>query len=506
MRAKKAIKNTIWGFAYEAAHIVCAFVLPRLILTSFGSQYNGVTGTISQLVGVIILLQAGIGSVTRASLYKPLAENDLEQVSVIVKTTEVFLRKIAYIYVGLTVAITFIYPFLVIEEFDWLFTASLVLVILVPTFFNCYFGQAYQLLLLSDQQHQFVYIANIVRIIGITTIQVVLINKGFGIQVVYLCTASLLIIEPLIIKHCVKRKYKIISDVEYDYTTINQRWDNFGMEVARFVVSKTSLIVIAVFLNAYEASLFVIYTLILNGVFHLVMPFMKGMSAAFGNMIAKGEHDITKKNMQIYEQIIYTISTFLFTVATIMALPFISLYTINVTDVNYYRPAFLYIMSAAYIFQCYSSLYVGVVNAAGHFKQLRRQSFIEATLCIVFSIVFVNLFGIVGVALGMLLAYSFRTVRYAVYISKNIILRKKALFFKRIILSAACLLFTCSIVTILPINDATNFLLWVLNSIIVSIITLITIVAGELLFYRNDLKETIKKLKSIIRGKSLSMV
>ena len=147
MRAKKTFKNTIWGFAYEAIAIVCSFILPRLILASFGSQYNGVTSAISQFLRVISLFQAGIGGVTIAALYRPLVENNTVQISVIIKTTESFLRRVVLIFFGFSLVLACLYPFLVSSAFDWFFTASLVMIMSISTFAQYFFGQTYQFLL-----------------------------------------------------------------------------------------------------------------------------------------------------------------------------------------------------------------------------------------------------------------------------------------------------------------------------------------------------------------------
>ena len=68
MRTKKAIINTFAGLMYETVALICGMILPRLILRSFGSSYNGITTSITQFLSVIALLRSGIGGVTRAAL------------------------------------------------------------------------------------------------------------------------------------------------------------------------------------------------------------------------------------------------------------------------------------------------------------------------------------------------------------------------------------------------------------------------------------------------------
>ena len=161
MRTKKALKNTISSMIYQVIAIICGLILPRMILSFFGSSYNGILSSISQFLSCASLLVAGVGGVTRASLYKPLAMNDVESVSSIINATQKFMRKVALILVFGIVVFAGVYPFLVSYEFEWLFSFTLVLILGISTFMQYYFGVTYQILLQADQR---LYIISIVQI------------------------------------------------------------------------------------------------------------------------------------------------------------------------------------------------------------------------------------------------------------------------------------------------------------------------------------------------------
>ncbi len=98
MRSKKAVYNTITSLLLEIVTVISGFVLPRLILLRYGSSYNGLVSSISQFIGYVSLLTAGVGGVTRASLYKPLHERDIKKISAIIKATELFIRRVTLIF------------------------------------------------------------------------------------------------------------------------------------------------------------------------------------------------------------------------------------------------------------------------------------------------------------------------------------------------------------------------------------------------------------------------
>jgi len=499
MRAQKTVKNVVWGFVYEAVVLICGFILPRLILTSFGSEYNGITGAVRQFLQVIALFQAGIGGVTMAALYKPLAENDIVQISIIVKSTESFMRKVVLIFLGFVIILACGFPFLFVDEFDWFFSASLVLIMSLSTCAQYFFGRTYQFLLNADQHQRMISIVDSIKIIANTAISAVMINFGYGIRSVMLTAATVYVIAPLFISVYTKKKYRIINNIERDNSVIEQRWDNFGQQVANFVNSNSALVILSFFSNVYEISVYTVYKLVINGVYGLFAPLTKGVNAAFGNMLARKQYELLKKNLRIYEQVVFVAGTFLFTVVIIMGLSFVGLYTTGVTDVDYNRPAFLVLITAATMLKCFRIPYEGIANAAGHFRQTRNPAFIEAAINITISISLVFHLGVIGVAIGSLTAYMFRTVRFASYISQNLIRRSIWFFFKRLLLSAGCTLSVIIVSSVIPLQEASNFQLWIMNSVLVSIITITLIIAIELIFYWNDIKELTKLVKGVIR-------
>src|SRR5690606_14531980 len=98
MRSKKAIANIIISLLYQIVAIICGLIVPRLIISTFGSSVNGLISSITKFLGYIVFLEAGVGGVVRAALYKLLAEKSVEKISAINKATEKFVRAIGLIF------------------------------------------------------------------------------------------------------------------------------------------------------------------------------------------------------------------------------------------------------------------------------------------------------------------------------------------------------------------------------------------------------------------------
>ena len=151
-RTKNAFLSIVTSLIGEGVALVCGLVLPRLILSNFGSAYNAITQSITQFISYISLMKAGIGGATAVALYKPLPENNTEEISEILASTQKFMRKISMIFVLFILGLSIVYPLLIVKDFDWWFTASLIFIISMTTFAQYYFGFTYQTLLSADQK------------------------------------------------------------------------------------------------------------------------------------------------------------------------------------------------------------------------------------------------------------------------------------------------------------------------------------------------------------------
>ena len=96
MRSRRALLNTIVQLLLEIVTVISGFIVPRLIIKTYGSDANGLVVSISQFFGYLTILQSGIGGVAKAALYKPLAENNNDEINSLVKAISNFFKKIGF--------------------------------------------------------------------------------------------------------------------------------------------------------------------------------------------------------------------------------------------------------------------------------------------------------------------------------------------------------------------------------------------------------------------------
>ena len=75
-RGDIAMKNISSNLILQLVVIVSGFIIPKLLIGSFGSDTYGLVASITQFLSLIMLLEAGIGPVIKAKLYKYIADDN----------------------------------------------------------------------------------------------------------------------------------------------------------------------------------------------------------------------------------------------------------------------------------------------------------------------------------------------------------------------------------------------------------------------------------------------
>lgn len=500
-RGKKAAYNSIASLVAEIIAIICGFVLPRLIISNFGSSYNGLTQSVSQFLSIVALMRAGVGGATRAALYKSLANNNEKQISATILATEHFMRKVALIFAFFVIAFSCVYPLIVRSDFDWFFSATLVLIISLSTFVEYYFGITYQILLQADQKQ---YISTILSA-GVTILNmllsVCLIYLGYGIHIVKLGSAIVFCITPIVLHFYVRRHYNIDKTVQPDFSSINQRWDAMFHQVAGFIYSNTDIMLITIFSNLREVSVYTTYCLVSNGLKKLMTTVTTGIEAAFGDMIARGDEGVLEENVRIYETLLHGIVCVLFGAALVLITPFVTVYTKGIQDVNYSRSLFGYLLIITEAIHLLRQPYHSIIEASGHYKETKKIAAMQAALNLGISIILINIWGLIGVIVGTLVSDVYRGIAYRIYVQRNIL---KGMSFveiiKRLAVTALTVfsIFACS--TVIPHHSMCNYSEWIIYALIITAVSIGITIFFIMLFYRKNTIILTKRIRDIVKG------
>ena len=494
MKKKKVIINIISAVALQAITIICGFIIPKLIISNYGSNVNGLIHSITQFLAYITLLESGFGPVVLATLYKPIANKDKGTIEEILKTSEKFFRKIAYLFLVYILILCVVFPIMVSNEFDSIFTLSLVAIIAISTFAEYYFGMTYKLYIEAEQKKYIISSIQIGTIILNTIAVITLIHFGASIQIVKLATCLIFVLRPILQNIYVKKKFKINLKKAKGNYKIEQKWEGLAQHIAYVVHKNTDIVILTICGSLADISVYSVYLMIINAIKNITHSFIGGVDATIGDMIAKGENENLNKTFKTLECYYITIATILFSVTIFLIVPFVNLYTKGVTDVNYIRPEFAVLMVLAEFVWAIRQPYNDLVKAAGHFKQTRIGAWIEAISNIVISFILVWNFGIVGVAIGTLFAMAIRTIEFMYHASKYILKRSIWYTFKRLFIIAFEIGVLALIITVIPKIDVISYKTWALQALIITSISVVVVVLTNCIVYRDNAKKLFGKL------------
>ncbi len=491
-RKTKLMLNSVSSLFYQLITIVCGFILPRFFLIYYGSEVNGLVSSITQFLGFISLAECGVGAVVQSTFYKPLAENDMLTVSKIAVSSERFFRRIAYILLAYVAVLMISYPLITIDSFDFLFTLVLIFVISISSFAQYYFGMTYKLLLNADQLGFIQHIIHAVALILNTVICVLLMRHSASVWIVKLTSSLIFVMQPVLFSIIAKSRYKTDRKIKLTEEPIKQKWNGLAQHIATVILGNTDTVVLTLLSTLENVSVYAVYHLVVNGVKQIVVSMTNGMQAMFGNMLAKKEMQEMTLAFDRIEWFIHTLVTFVFSLTAVLIVPFVRVYTADITDANYIVPAFANMITLAQAAYCFRLPYNIMVLAAGHYKQTQWSAIIEAVINVVVSVWLVFRFGLIGVAIGTFAAMAYRTVYLANYLKKNILFRKLHYFIKHLIVDVigATLIFIS--VYLIPgfyLSEVNNYFEWIVLAVKVALISIVVIVPLNCIFYKKEMKQ-----------------
>lgn len=492
---QKLRANTISSLLNRAIIMISGLILPRLILLYYGSEVNGLVNSITQFLSIITFLDLGVGSVVQSALYKPMANGDELQISKILKSAKTYFRRISYLLVIYIIfLIIFFIEFVQDESLSTYGTIFLIISISISQFAQYYFGIINEFLLNANQKGYVQSSTEMISVFLNLIISIILIMVGSPIYIVKLLASLIYLIRPIFLNYYVNKNYNLQKDIEVVEDPLPQRWSGMGQHIAYSVQMSTDITVLTLFSNLGNVSIYSVYSLVTNAIKLFISSFTVGLQSFFGNLLANNEIKKVNEYFSKIEWVLHTLITFLYSMTAILITPFVLLYTDGVEDLNYFRPIFSIVLVMSSALFSLRIPYQAVVFSYGHYKQTQKESYIEAGLNILLSLIFVNFFGLVGVAIGSLIALTYRLIFLVRYLSKNILYRSRKTFLKNIIIDTISFLlilfFGNVILKFVPELTLTK---WVLLACGLGIIAVAVILIVNSIFYKEYISWLISK-------------
>lgn len=497
-RKRNAFLNMAFSLFLQLVTVISGLILPRLKIAAYGSEINGLISSITQFLSYISLLEAGIGAVIDAVLYKPLSKNDMLGVSNILFAAKKFYRKIAFIFIVYVLGLCTIYPLLIKSNIDRWYVVALILILCIGTFFQYFFSLPYISLLKSDQKSRvnsvLMALLTLLNIVGVYTA----IALGADALVMLLISCVVFLLKPVFYYIYVKKHYDLPKVTKIDDDPIKQRWSGLTHHIAYFIHSNTDVFLITTFMPIEYVSVYTVYAAVITGIKSVITTISGACSAGIGNLIALNDKDGVNRALDLFEFVQFSCTTILYTICGIMIIPFMKIYIPNISDADYVQPLFSYILIFSEAIYCLRVIYSTVSFSGGHFKGTRLGAVLETALNFLLSLVLIHRFGLVGVAIGTFFGMLARLVFEVIYLSKNIAFRSVLNFVKLFVLHLAISGVSIFICSFLGEIAQMNMLYWIVRAVIVGGITCFISFVFYMLFCKKKFKQVARSLFELL--------
>lgn len=394
-----------------------------MIIRIFGSEINGMISSIKQFIAYLNIVEAGIGGASVVALYKPLAENNSNSRNAILTATKKFYNKSGLLFVILVIILSLIYPRLLNLQKENSFTGTMVLVLGITGALEFFLIGKYRVLLMADRKN---YVTILIQSLGtiVNTLVAVILLRYFNISILIIqaLTSLIYLSRYLLLYAYVKNKYPDLSfKAPPNNEALKQKWDVLTHQIAGLVVFGSPVILLTVFCDLKAVSVYAIYSMIFLALGALLDSFSNGIQAFFGKLLVTHNNDRAKTVFQKYETLYFIIMGWVYSAAYILTIPFMKIYTHNMTDAEYIQPILALLFVIVGVANKLRMPGILLITGIGHYQETKNRAILEAVINIIFSIIFITIYGLSGVLIGTVCSFLYRTIDTLIYAATKIL-------------------------------------------------------------------------------------
>ncbi len=404
MRTINSIKNIIGNFANNLLLNLLRFCSRIIFIKVLSDVYLGVNGLCSNVLGLLALSELGISTAIGYSLYKPLADKNIDKIKALMNFYKKAYRVVALVVLTMGLILVPFLPWF-IKDTSGIENLTLIYLIFLANMVIGYLFSYKRTLIGADQKtYKIMPIVMFYNfLMTILQISVLLIFKNY---IVYLLMQTLcVILENVTVNHYINKAYPYLKDdmkdTKLDKKELGTIKTNIKAlllhKVGSYVLTSTDNIVISKIIGIVAVGIYSNYVLVVNMIGSFIYVLISNVTASVGNLIAK---EAKEKKYKIFKEMdficycLYGVSSVCFlTVFT----PFIEfcfgakfLLPMSVTAVivlNHYLTGM-------------NNVPITFQTAAGLYDKDKFVPLIQSFVNLIISIVLAQKIGLVGVFIG----------------------------------------------------------------------------------------------------------
>lgn len=450
---KRAIINFLASTVYQISNILIGLLIPKYYTEIFGSVYNGLNQSVTQIMSLLSVLQLGISAAAIQLMFKYIAADDKNMIRAIYRDTGKQYRKMGYVFLAVVLPIAFCFPFLLKEDLPYNIIVAFLLFRIVSSAMEYFFQAKYNVILIAHNKSYAIYVINTVLLLISTALHLTVLFTVQNILLYQAVAVVSTILRFIIVTVYIRKKFPFLqqtTETECAPPKENKRKDVLVSEVAGMIIDSTDMLVLSTFSGLVSTSIYSVYNFVVAGIGNVMSSCREAVFAGLGKTYYQDFRTFQSK-FDGFESIYLFLAFFLYSVTILLFRPFIEVYTANM-DAQYFYAGFpiLFVLCKLLVNMRIPSIVA--INTAGHFKEVKKYAVMEAALNLGLSLLLVKPLGIYGVLLGTIIGAAFRTPILVWYSNKHIVKRTQMAYWKKILVWLPFFLTAYAVSVIKPIQ------------------------------------------------------
>ena len=409
-RTKNSKRNIIWGFTAKLIALLGPFVTRTLMLYYLGEMYPGVNSLYISVLQVLSLAELGFGAAVTYSMYKPVAEGNTEEVAAYLNYFKRVYRVVGLVILMLGLAMLPLLHLLVEGEWPADVNLQLCFLIYLANSTVSYFLFAYkQSLLYAHQRGDMVNKANIIVMLAQYTFQSVMLVVAPNFYTFALALPVATIASNLLVAWFTDRllpEYSEASLAEQrlsDEARAGVRKRVAGLvfqQVCNTTRNSFATVVISAFIGITAVTCYGNYFLIMSGVTGVMAVIITAITPSAGNSVAVESKEKNFGDCRLFMFLYAMISVVAASCLVTLYQPFMVIWVGRELVLPLIIPV---LMTAYFYVLTMGDIRFMYANASGIWWELRWLALGESVANLVVCVVLVQLLGLPGVILAVLL-------------------------------------------------------------------------------------------------------
>ena len=508
-RTTKSFYNAFTAVILAAINGILGIILSNLIIKTYGSDFNGLNSSASQIVNVLLVLEGGFTIASNVALFAPLGSNNYDVVNSIINATRKKFQRIGILFIILGIIISVIYAFIIQSELSRNFILILLLITILPQGINLFFASTYRIIFQAEQKEYIITICTIITTVlsQIANLVTVILNGPMVLirinsMVFSICNTFIIIIIG-------KKKHTFLDKkINANYSLIKGTNDVFIQKITSVVYNSFPILLISILLKngTTIVSVYAVY----NNVYYMLKSLLNGVIDAprlsLGQLISEKSNDVVDKFKE-YEFFVLCLVYIVITSAATLVLPFVDIYSKDFNDYSYHDSKLALMLSIIAVLELIHIPSGNLINMSGHFKISKNIQLVACLVLIVSTILGGLIWGLYGIIISLLIT-SLLLALLEIYYVHIKYLNMGVLRTLRIILPIPILSIVVSCLSILlPINLSSvvnNYFKFVISGIIIVMINFVVVVLMSMALYRKELKALTIRILRLLKIKKRS--